>query len=184
MDEELMGCIKLFAGNFAPRGYMLCNGQTLSISQNTALFSILGTMYGGDGIQTFALPNLQGTAPIGAGADPSGNRYTQGQVGGTPTVTLNTQQIPAHNHTGQISVSSTNSTTGTPAANTVLGIPGVTQGRDFVAGLGYTTATPNVNLANTVITGPTGGNQPFSIMQPYLALNYIICVNGIFPSRN
>ncbi|MFD2603435.1 phage tail protein [Flavobacterium suzhouense] len=182
--EEFIGIVKLFAGNFAPRGWALCNGQLLSISQNTALFSILGTTYGGDGQSTFALPNLQGNTAIGAGTSRLGTTYVPGQVAGTPTVTLNTSQIPSHNHTGQIFVSNTNSNTGTPTAGTVLGIPGTTQGRDFVASLGYTTATPNVNIANSVTVGPTGGNQPFSIMQPYLAMNYIICLEGIFPSRN
>jgi microcystin-dependent protein len=182
--DEFIGIVKLFAGNFAPKGWALCNGQLLSISQNTALFSILGTVYGGDGQTTFALPNLQGTTALGVGTDRGGTYYTQGQLGGSSNVTLNTQQIPAHTHASQISVSNTNSTTGTPAATTVLGIPGVTQGRDFVASLGYTTATPNVNLNNSVAVASTGGNQPFSVMQPYLAMNYIICMEGIFPSRN
>lgn len=182
--DEFIGIVKLFAGNFAPKGWALCNGQIMSIAQNTALFSLLGTTYGGNGQTTFALPNLQGATPIGIGVGLSGTRYVDGQVGGTPTTTLTIQQMPAHSHTSQISVSSTNSTTGTPAPNTVLGVPGVTQGRDFVAGLGYTTATPNVNIANSVAVGPAGGTQPFSIMQPYLAMNYIICLEGIFPSRN
>lgn len=185
MDEELMGCIKLFAGNFAPRGYMLCNGQVLSIAQNTALFSLLGTTYGGDGQSTFALPNLQGTVPIGVGSK-AGSSYVLGQAAGTPTVTLTTAQMPMHTHTGPgtVSVSPANSTDSTPAKGMSIAVPGSTVSRVFTATLGFATSTPSVDLTSNVGTAISGGSQPFSIMQPYLAMNYIICVSGIFPSRN
>ncbi|RDI14620.1 phage tail protein [Flavobacterium sp. AG291] len=185
MDEELIGCIKLFAGNFAPRGYMLCNGQLLSISQNTALFSILGTTYGGDGVQTFGLPNLQGTVPIGVGSK-AGTSYVLGQAAGTPTVTLTTAQMPMHTHTGPgtVSASPANATDSVPARGMSIAAPGGLVGRTFTGTLGYAASTPSVDLTSNVATAISGGSQPFSIMQPYLAMNYIICVSGIFPSRN
>jgi microcystin-dependent protein len=182
--DEFIGIVKLFAGNFAPKGWALCNGQLLSISQNTALFSILGTTYGGDGQTTFALPNLQGTTALGVGTDRGGTAYFQGQIGGSSNVTLNVQQMPAHSHNAQMAVNNANSNTTIPTAATVLGIPGVTSGRDFVQGIGFTTTAANVNLTNSITQSSVGGNQPFSVMQPYLVMNYIICMEGIFPSRN
>ncbi|TDO73282.1 microcystin-dependent protein [Flavobacterium chryseum] len=183
--EEYIGIVKLFAGNFAPRGWALCNGQILSIAQNSALFAILGTTYGGNGQTTFALPNLQGAVALGAG-NGNGGSYVLGQVAGTPSVSLLTSNLPAHVHTGpgKISVSATNATDSTPVAGSSIGIPGSIVSRVFTPTLGYATATPSVDLISNVTTGATGNNQPVSIMQPYLAMNYIICLEGIFPSRN
>jgi len=180
MDEELMGTIKLFAGNFAPVGYMLCQGQQLPISQYSALYAILGTTYGGDGRTTFGLPNLQASVPVGT--DTAG-KYPLGLKAGTETVTLTVSNLPAHNHPGQIAVSTSNSTIATPTAGSVLSVPGSGTGRNFVSTLGYIEATPNLNLTNGVTVGNTGGNTPVSNMQPFVTFNYIICVQGIFPSR-
>ena len=183
--EEFIGVVKLFAGNFAPRGWALCNGQLLSIAQNSALFAILGTTYGGNGQTTFALPNLQGAVAIGSG-NGQGTNYVLGQTAGTPTVSILTSNLPAHIHTGagKISVTATNATDSTPVAGASIGIPGSSVSRAFTPTLGYATATPGVDLISNVTTGATGSNLPISIMQPYLALTYIICLEGIFPSRN
>ena len=183
--EEYIGIVKLFAGNFAPRGWALCNGQILSIAQYNALFAILGTTYGGNGQTTFALPNLQGAVALGAGNGNGGN-YVLGQVAGTPNVSILTSNLPAHVHAGpgKISVSATNSTDSTPVAGASLGIPGSNVSRVFTPTLGYTAATPSVELTSNVTTGATGNNVPISVMQPYLAMTYIICLEGIFPSRN
>jgi microcystin-dependent protein len=183
--EEFIGIVKLFAGNFAPRGWALCNGQLLSIAQNTALFSILGTTYGGNGQTTFALPNLQGAVAIGAGTG-QGINYALGQVAGTPTVTLNTNNLPAHSHSGagKISVSSSNATDSTPVADASIATPGSLISRVFTPTLGFATATPSVNLSTNLTIPSVGNNIPVSVMQPYLAMNYIICLEGIYPSRN
>lgn len=183
--EEFIGIVKLFAGNFAPRGWALCNGQIMSIAQNSALFSILGTTYGGNGQTTFALPNLQGSVAIGAG-NGGGSNYVLGQVAGTPTVSLLTSNLPAHVHAGPgtLAVSSANSTDAVPIAGASIATPGSIVSRAFAPTLGFATSTPNVNLTTSIVTGATGNNIPVSIMQPYVALTYIICLEGIFPSRN
>lgn len=183
--EEYIGVIKIFAGNFAPRGYMLCQGQILSIAQYSALFSILGTTYGGNGTSTFALPNLQGAAPIGQGTG-QGTNYALGQAAGTPNVSILTSNLPAHVHAGPgtISVSNAQATESTPIAGASIATPGAIVSRAFSPTLGFATSTPTVNLASSITTGATGSNIPISIMQPYLAINYIICTEGIFPSRN
>lgn len=183
--EEFIGVVKLFAGNFAPRGWALCNGQILSIAQNSALFSILGTTYGGNGQTTFALPNLQGTVALGAG-NGGGSNYVLGQVAGTPTVSILTTNLPSHVHAGpgKISVSATSASDSVPVAGASIAAPGSFISRVFTPTLGFATATPSVDLTSNVTTGAAGGNIPISVMQPYLALTYIICLEGIFPSRN
>lgn len=183
--EEFIGIVKLFAGNFAPRGWAFCNGQIMSIAQNTALFSILGTTYGGNGQTTFALPNLQGAVAIGWGNGPGGS-YTLGETAGTPNVSILTNNLPAHVHAGpgKISVSTAESTDSTPAAGASIAMPGSVVSRVFSPTLGFATATPSVDLLSNVTTGATGNNIPIPIMQPYVAMSYIICLEGIFPSRN
>lgn len=180
-----MGVIKLFAGNFVPQNYLMCNGNLLSISQYTALFSILGTTYGGDGRTTFALPDLRGQVAVGAGqSKKTGTAYVEGQTSGSELITLLENNLPPHIHNGSIAVSSTNATDATPVAGASLGVIGEIAGRDFASKLGYVNATPNVRLSNTsVVTTPTGAGIPIENMQPYLALNYIICVQGLFPPR-
>ncbi|MNE33165.1 Phage Tail Collar Domain protein [compost metagenome] len=184
--EEILGVIKIFAGNFAPRGFMFCAGQILPIAQNDALFSLLGTTYGGNGTTTFALPNLQGVVPIGQGQSRFGNFYTLGETAGTPNNTLITSNLPAHIHTGPgtIGVTSAQATVSTPVEGSSIATPGQLVSRAFTPTLGFATSTPSVKLASEITTGATGNNIPVNNMQPYLAINYIICVSGIYPNRN
>jgi len=182
--DEYLGIIKLFAGTYAPQNYMMCNGQLLSIAQYTALYSLIGTIYGGDGRVTFALPNLQGMVAVGAGASSSGSRYEPGQIGGTETTQLKATNIPPHTHTAKFGVSSANATASVATNNSVIATPGSNAGRQFNASLGFNEATPDMALSpSTVTIGVTGGGEPIGLMQPFLAMNYIICVNGLWPPR-
>ncbi|WP_415325445.1 phage tail protein [Chryseobacterium sp. MMS23-Vi53] len=180
--EEMIGVIKSFAGNFAPRGFMFCNGALLSIAQNTALFSILGTTYGGDGITTFALPNLNGRAPIGTGTNGSVT-YVLGEQAGTPQTTILTSNLPSF--ASQLKVSKSNATSASPSATSSIAVSGTTTGRDFTAVPSFvdnadpTTITP-LNPQSVMFIGQ---NLPINNMPPYLGMNYIICVEGIYPSR-
>jgi len=158
----------MFGFNFAPRGWARCDGQLLPIAQNTALFSLLGTTYGGDGRTTFALPDLRGRVPIHPGNGPGLSPYQQGQRGGTENVTLIAQQIPAHSHSQPCSSDDPNA--GSPVDN----VPAA------VANPIYATAA-NAAMA---ATGPVGGSQPHTNIQPYLAVYFCIALQGIFPSRN
>lgn len=180
MDEELMGVIKVFAGNFAPRGYMFCNGALVSIAQNQALFSIIGTIYGGDGITTFALPNLNGRAPIGIGTSTTGQSYALGEMGGTPQVTLLPMNLPSFS--SQLKISNTNATSTTPSASSSIAITGQPNGRQFDAIPSFADGDPTmpINPASVVFMGQ---NAPINTMAPYLGINYIICVEGLYPSR-
>jgi len=173
MDEPFIGTIVMFAGNFAPRGWALCNGQLLSIAQNTALFSILGTTYGGDGVSNFALPDLRGRVPIHPGQGPGLSPYVEGQRGGAESATLTSNQLPAHSH--PVNCSNTTASRGgtTPVGNVLA----VTNSAEIYS------ATPNAQMSPQMI-GNTGGNQPVAVVQPYLSVNFIIALQGIFPSRN
>ena len=171
-QEGFIGEIRMFAGNFAPKDWAFCQGQLLSISQNTALFSILGTTYGGDGRSTFALPNLSGRVPVGVGQGAGLTNRQLGEMSGTETVTLTTAQMPAHNHT--INAVTSEGNQNLPTNN----LPANTKTLDKE----YSDANANTTMKATMVNS-TGGNQPFSIMQPSLGMNYIICVNGIYPSR-
>ncbi len=181
-----MGTIMMWAPNFAPRGWAFCQGQIMSISQNTALFSLLGTTYGGNGQTTFALPNLQGRVAIGVGQTSGTSNYVLGEVGGTENVTLLSSQMPAHIHTTtslNIAAVSAAGDQSVPGPTVVLASP-TSGGRGIT---GYSDAAPNTTLKSGSITGtvdPSGGSQPFPVLQPYQALNFIICVEGIFPPRN
>ncbi|MDN4013811.1 tail fiber protein [Chryseobacterium gambrini] len=180
MDEELIGTIKLFAGNFAPRGYMLCNGAILNISQNQALFSILGSVYGGDGKTTFALPNLNGRMPVGAGTSNTGKSVVLGEASGTVTNTLLSSNLPSI--VSQLRVSKSNATTSTPSSSASIAVSGTQAGRDFTAVPSFINAAPDTPINSASVTF-AGQNLPVNNMPPYLGLNYIICVNGIYPSR-
>ncbi|MEB2779833.1 tail fiber protein [Algoriphagus sp. C2-6-M1] len=179
--DELLATIKLFSGNFAPRGYMSCEGQILSISNYTALFSLLGTQYGGNGSTTFALPDLRGRAPIGVGSGPGLSTISQGENGGTEQVTLTVNNLPNHSH--PLNVSTSTGITNNPQGN-FIAEHNVTVERNGqpIAGSSFN-ASPNAQMAATAI-GAVGGNIPVAIRNPYLGLRYIICVEGIFPSRN
>jgi len=198
MAEPLIAEIKMFGGNFAPRGWAFCDGQLLPISQNTALFSLLGTTYGGDGRTTFALPDLRGRAAIGPRHGPGLSSYQLGQRGGVEQVTLTINQMPSHNHltstTGGSSTtllaSSANATQAAPTANSSIAAPGTGNGRNFNSTLGFNTSTPDIPLAgissqagNTTILN-NGGNLAHENRQPFLGINYIIALIGVFPSRS
>jgi microcystin-dependent protein len=176
--EPFLASIALFAGNFAPRGWAFCAGQIMSIAQNTALFSLLGTTYGGNGQTTFALPDLRGRAPIGAGLGPGLSNVDLGQAGGTQNVTLLNSNMPMHNHS--LNASSTAAAVGAPGSTVVLGDSGTSQSGGLPV---YIAAAPDVALLPGSI-GFTGNNIPFSVESPYLGINYIIALEGIFPSRN
>jgi microcystin-dependent protein len=180
--EGTIGEIRMFAGTFAPRTWAFCNGQTISIATNTALFSILGTTYGGNGQTTFALPDFQGRVAVGTGTGPGLPNVQLGQKAGTNTVTLTSTNMPAHNHqvSGNVIIRAAddNTTFDNPSGN----IPGATSTPAYAA-----PTSANVNMAPIALNLPTtisGNGQPFSIMPPYLGMNYVICMFGIFPSRN
>jgi len=167
--------IRIFAGNFAPTGWALCNGQLMPISQNTALFSLLGTTYGGDGKSTFALPNLQGSAPMQAGQGPGLTLRSLGEVGGEQSVTLLQTEMPAHSH-------------GVQAATSGGGLPGPAN-NVWASGLrghpgAYANSSPATNVQmNPFAVSLTGGNLPHNNMPPYLCLTFIIALQGVFPAR-
>jgi microcystin-dependent protein len=169
--EPFIGEIAIVAFTFAPNGWALCNGQLLSIAQNSALFSLLGTFYGGNGTTTFALPNLQGRVPMHTGTRPGGGTLSLGQSGGAETHVLTTDQIPVHTHAmfGDAANGTSDSPTGLHAARNAAGIPG------YGAGVGAPMA------ANAI--SATGAGQAHNTMPPFLALNFIIATQGIFPSR-
>ena len=182
--DEYIGIIKIFAGNFAPRGWLMCNGQILPISQYSAVFSILGTTYGGDGVSTFALPNLQSRVPLGMGQGPGLSYYAQGQISGSEANTLLIPNMPAHNHPSVLSVSSADAGQGAATVGVSIATPGTLTGRTFTPTMGFNTTTPNIALnQSSVVTAPVGQSSPVNNMQPYMAMNYIICLEGIYPSR-
>jgi len=191
MSEPFLGQIILVGFNFAPRGWALCQGQLLPIAQNTALFALLGTMYGGNGQTTFALPDLRGRVPNGFGLGPGLSNYDQGQVGGTETVTMTVNQLPAHGHavpgTGLTATANVKNSAGNqqmPAGNIPAGeAAGVTAT--------YSSAMPDgvmapgaISVGGNATASNMGGSQPHPNLQPYLTLNYCIALEGIFPSRN
>jgi microcystin-dependent protein len=166
-----VGEIRMFGGNFAPAGWEFCNGQMLPIAENDALFNLIGTTYGGDGETTFALPDLQGRAPVHQGQGPGiGSNYVIGEKAGVETVTLTTQQIPVHNHPW---LASTGSGTSNSPENNVLASPPVAKL--------YRAGTPSDPMSPTMVQ-PVGGSQPHDNLQPYLAVSYIISLFGEFPS--
>ncbi|BDD05133.1 phage tail protein [Aureibacter tunicatorum] len=192
--EGTIGEIRLFGGNFAPRAWALCNGQLLSIAQNTALFSILGTTYGGDGRTTFALPDLRGRAAISSGTGPGLSTHKLGARSGTETVVLSQLQIPSHNHSAQFT-----QTAGVTHINAVADSANQEDPTNNylaaanIAGTNqiYSDKTPDSQLASspvtvtgTVAVGLTGASQDHNNMQPYLVVHYIICLQGVFPSRS
>ena len=169
--DSFIGVIMIFGFNFPPNGWALCNGQLMPILQNEALFSLIGTIYGGDGVTTFGLPNLQSRVPVGQGTLQGGQTYTVGQQGGLENVTLTTNQLPAHTHTATASSAESNSTD--PAGHLWAAQPALMQ---------YN-GTPNTAMHGSAI-GVTGTSLPHSNIVPFLAVNYAISLNGIYPSRN
>jgi microcystin-dependent protein len=167
-ENPFIGSIAMFAGNFAPTGWALCNGQLLAISQNTALFSILGTTFGGDGTSNFALPDLQGRVPVHAGQGTGLSLYDLGESGGAETVALTEAQLPAHTHTANAG--------GTQTTNSPSNAIPAQNGA-------YTTGSPSGTMATDAI-GATGSGGAHPNIQPFLAVNFIIALVGIFPPRS
>jgi len=182
--DPYLATVTIFGGNFAPRGWMFCNGQSISIAENTALYSLLGTTYGGDGQVAFNLPDFRGRIAIHTGQGQGLSNYTLGQVGGNENATMTSMQVPAHTHVQlsfAASIPTSSSSTGnlaTPAGN----VPAVTTGfnlySDSADGFGL---GPSSSNGTTV---PAGSSFPIPIISPILAMNYVICTEGIFPSRN
>ena len=182
MGTPYLSEIKIVAFNFAPKGWAFCNGQLLPINQNQALFSLLGTTYGGDGRVTFGLPDLRGRV-----APHEGNGKILGEKGGVETVTLNQSQMPAHMHFFSCDATTpATSNSGTPAAGMCLGqtIGSPAQGSNFTVSLYDTNVAGQFDTLAPQALSNTGGSQPHPNMQPYLSLHFIIALNGVFPSRN
>ena len=168
MAQPYVGEIRMFAGNFAPAGWMFCEGQVLPISENETLFNLIGTTYGGDGQSTFALPDLRGRIPLHFG-----NGFTLAETGGAEEITLTVNQIPAHSHAA---LGSSNTGTGTAPLNNVLSnLPVATN-------TAYGTDNPQTNMSAQSVS-PVGGSQPHTNFQPYLCVDFIISLFGIFPSQ-
>ena len=178
MEGLFMGQISLFGGNFAPRNWAFCSGQLLPISSYTALFSILGTTYGGDGRTTFGLPDLRGRVAMSSGSGPGLSSHTLGQKGGTETNVLNTNNLPAI----PLKVSSANASQSAATAGASIATPGAVSGRSFTPSQGFNTSTPDVTLNGASVQG--GNSAALNNMQPYQVVNYIICLEGIYPSRS
>ena len=166
--------IRIFPFNFAPKGWAFCNGQLLPLSQNTALFSLLGTTYGGDGKSNFALPNMQGNAPMHPGQGPGLSLHDLGEMSGSETVTLIQSEMPSHNHF--LMASSDQADNNAPAGKS----PAKTVGRGNNL---YNTAAASLVQMNPVEVSPAGGSQPHNNMQPYLTLNFCIALQGVYPPR-
>jgi microcystin-dependent protein len=177
--EGTIAEIRMFAGNFAPNTWLFCAGQTMSIAQNTAMFSLLGTTFGGNGQTTFGIPDFRGRVAVGTGTGPGLPNIQLGQMAGSPNITLLATNMPAHTHaiTGTVSIQA--------AGDGALGTDAV--GRYLGPGSFYSAAAELQTMAPAVTAltaAPAGGSQPINIMPPYLGMNYIICQFGIFPSRN
>lgn len=192
MDTPFVGQVIMFGFSFAPVGHAFCHGQLLPIEQNTALFSLIGTTFGGDGLSTFGLPNLQGRVPVGVGQGPGLGGFVDGQEDGSETVTLTTTNLPSHNHLFNVS-----SMKGTlqcfngrgdardPAGHVpAIEAEGVTASYTNAGTLSSSLASDAVEITGALALMPAGGGQPHTNMQPYLALNYCIALEGVFPSRN
>lgn len=172
--DPFIGEIRPFAGDFAPRGWAFCNGQLMPISQNTALFSLLRTVYGGDGRTTFALPDLQGMTPMHQGNGPGLTARSLGETGGSEGITLIDTEIPSHNHLAQCfnGPSNTDEPSQVVWANTGRGVP-----------IAYNNE-PNQTFMSSQAIHPVGGDQPHNNRQPYTGLNFIIALEGVFPPRS
>lgn len=189
MTQVFLGQINTFGFNFAPRGFATCDGQILAISTNTALFSLLGTTYGGNGQTTFALPDLRGRSPNHQGQGPGLSNYTMGQVAGTENTTLTVNQMPQHTHTatGSLNAVQVKATAQAPAIGSLIARSVDTSAIGSTPAIYVPTGTAGTLVALgglSVTNAPAGGSQPFSILDPYLTVNMCIALQGIFPSRN
>jgi microcystin-dependent protein len=172
MADPFVAEIRIFPFNFAPKGWAFCDGQILPISQNTALFSLLGTTYGGDGKSNFALPDMQGNAPMHPGQGPGLSLHDLGETGGSQTVSLLESEIPSHSHS--VSASAVDGTAKSPSGQKVASGVGVNM---------YATAPSPMTNLNFMAISPAGGDQPHNNMQPYLTLSFCIALQGVFPPR-
>jgi microcystin-dependent protein len=187
MSNPFVAEIRLFTGNFAPKGWALCSGQVLPISQNTALFSLVGTFYGGDGKSTFALPDLRSRVAVGTGQGPGLSNYVIGEQFGAESVTLTAGQLPSHTHTATVG------TLGLAASSAAGDLQSPAGGVLAAEATGvtatYSSGPADTTMAAAALTGApaiglAGSSQPVSILQPYLALTYMIALQGVFPARN
>ncbi|WP_020602394.1 phage tail protein [Spirosoma spitsbergense] len=183
-QDPYIGEIGIAGFNFAPRSWALCNGQLLSIAQNTALFSLLGTQYGGNGQTTFGLPNLQGCVAIHKGQGPGLSDYVMGQTGGSQTATLQVTNMPAHTHNGQSGQTPSLAQPATSQAGTSNSPDNTVPAATSASRMMYTPAGNASMAPYTPTLQPAGGGQPINIMQAGLVLTYCICTQGVFPSRN
>lgn len=181
--DPTMAEIRLFAGNFAPLSWAFCNGALLSIAENTALFSLLGTTYGGDGQVTFGLPDFRGRAAIGTGQGPGLSNYDLGQMSGTNAVTMLTVNLPPHTHAAVVNASTTATASSPANAYPATGNGVTSDGVQFQMGA-FTGSKAGIMNTSMIQVGPSGSNSPISVTNPYLGLNYIIAVEGIYPSRS
>ena len=185
--EGMIGEIRMFAGNFAPKSWAFCSGQILSISSNTALFSILGTYYGGNGTTTFALPDLRGRMAVGQGNGPGLSPMALGQKSGVETVTLTSANMPAHTHVGAGNFSgswkmpASSDSGGTTPTGNIIASP---SNNMFDTGTDTALAASPISGSLTATIASNGGGYPFSVLGPYIAVNYVICQYGVYPSRN
>ncbi len=175
MSNPFVAEIRIFGFNFAPKGWAFCDGQLIPISQNTALFSLLGTYYGGDGKTTFALPNLQGDSPMQQGQGAGLSQHFLGETGGEQTVTLLQTEMPSHSHSAQ----------GVAGAGGASPAPNTTWASANQRGISVYTAGAAQNVGmNPLALGPSGGDQPHNNLMPYLTLNFCIALQGVYPARN
>lgn len=192
--EGYMAEIRMFAGDFTPRNWAYCAGQTMSIASNNALFALLGTTYGGNGIQTFCLPNMCGRTPLSPGTSTTNQNYQLGQISGVENVTLLSNNMPAHTHQGGqaiVRAIAANGSNSNPSGNTFAQptAENADTGETYVV-TAYNDGSSSPTFVNmntselSVQLAPAGNSNPHSNLQPYLVMNFIICMYGIFPSRN
>jgi microcystin-dependent protein len=182
MGEPYLGEISMGGWNFSPNGFSFCNGQLVAINSNTALFSLLGTNFGGDGSSTFALPDLRGRVPLHWGQGPGLSGYNLGQTGGAEIVTLTTPQIPSHNH--NINATAGGPNTANPVGAYFTSGPLIGSGPNATLLKTYTTNAPNGATFGSNAVAAAGGSQPHPNIQPFLAISYVIALQGIYPARN
>jgi microcystin-dependent protein len=183
--EEYLGMVKLFAGTFVPNGWAECNGQLLNIHSSEALYSIILNTYGGDGMTTFALPDLRGRIPVGLGTQ-GGTTYEQGKAGGAESTKLSVKQMPSHVHTAKLNLNASDGISANPEVDTVIGKPNYIDGRATVNTNLYNKVKADIVNTTMVTVDPAGADDPaaIDIRQPFIGMRYIICCQGLYPPRS